>query len=474
MKRPLIQSFLLLLCAVPLSGAKPMTAPSAVASADAWLIAQQILEQIQEPEFPDRDFVITSFGARKREDASSAIKAAIAACHAAGGGRVVVPEGSFVTGPIHLLSNVNLHLVDGSTLLFKKDPAAYLPAVYTRWEGVELYNYSPLIYAFEQENIAITGSGTLDGQAAEENWWYMKGQSEHGWKEGMPRQHAARDRLFEMAEAGVPVEERQFGEGDYLRPPFIQPYRCRNVLIEGVTLLRSPMWEMNPVLCVNVIVRGVTVVSHGPNNDGCNPESSRNVLIEDCLFDTGDDCIAIKSGRNADGRRINVPSENIIVRNCTMKDGHGGVVIGSEISGGCRNVFVENCRMDSPNLDRAIRVKTNSIRGGLIDGIYVRNIEVGEVAEAVLKVNFHYEEGDGYGFTPILRNVLLENVNCRKTRYPVYLVGYEDSPLINITLRNCVISGAEEPSVIENVRELHFENVIFPSARTVNQWGEVQ
>lgn len=459
---------------VTASFAGSMAAPGSVPSADAWLIAQQILEQIQEPEFPDRDFAITEYGARDGEDASTAIKAAIAACNAAGGGRVLVPEGTFVTGPIHLLSNVNLHVAEGATLLFKEDPAAYLPAVHTRWEGVELYNYSPLIYAFEQENIAITGSGTLDGRAAEENWWYMKGQSEHGWKKGMPRQHDARDRLFTMAEAGVPVEERQFGEGDYLRPPFIQPYRSRNVLIEGVTLLRSPMWVMNPVLCVNVIVRGVSVVSHGPNNDGCNPESSRNVLIEESTFDTGDDCIAIKSGRNADGRRIGVPAENIIVRNCTMKDGHGGVVVGSEISGGCRNVFVENCRMDSPNLDRAIRVKTNSIRGGLIDGIYVRNIEIGEVAETVLKVNFNYEEGAGYGYTPILQNVLLENVVCRKTRYPVYLVGYEDSPLINITLRNCVISGAERPSVIENVRELHFENVVFPSTATVNQWGEVQ
>jgi polygalacturonase len=474
MKIPLLSLTCVFFLLNPAFGAGPVAAPAGVPSVDAWLMAQQILEQIREPEFPDRDFAITEFGARAGEDASSAITAAIAACHAAGGGRVVVPEGTFTTGPIHLLSNVNLHLVEGSTLLFKKDPAAYLPAVYTRWEGVELYNYSPLIYAFEQENIAVTGSGTLDGQASDENWWYMKGQTEHGWREGMPRQHEARDRLFKMAEAGVPVEDRRFGDGDYLRPPFIQPYRCRNVLIEGVTLLRSSMWELNPVLCENVIVRGITVISHGPNNDGCNPESSRNVLIEDCLFDTGDDCIAIKSGRNADGRRIGVPAENIIIRNCVMKDGHGGVVIGSEISGGCRNVFVENCRMDSPNLDRAIRVKTNSIRGGLIDGIYVRNIEIGEVAEAVLKVNFHYEEGDGYGFTPILRNVLLENVVCRKTRYPVYLVGYEHSPLINITLRNCVISGAEQPSVIENVQQLHFENVIFPSSRTVNQWGEVQ
>src|SRR5213594_542198 len=159
-----------------------------------------------------------------------------------------------------------------------------------------------------------------------------------------------RSRLFDMGEKGVPVEQRVMGEGSFLRPNFIQPYRCRNVLIEGVTIQNSPMWEIHPVLCSNIIVRGVKISSHGSNNDGCDPESCQDVLIEDCVFDTGDDCIAIKSGRNNDGRRVNVPSENIIIRNSTMKDGHGGVVMGSECSGGIRNVFIENCHMDSPNL----------------------------------------------------------------------------------------------------------------------------
>lgn len=459
---------------VPFLSHAQMAPSETVPEADVWLIAEQILERISEPEFPDADFSIHDYGATPDgSDASAALAEAIQACHEAGGGRVVVPAGDYLTGPIHLLSNVNLHLEKGATLRFKTDPEAYLPQVFTRWEGVELYNFSPLIYAFEQENIAITGEGTLDGQASNENWWFWKGQTGHGWSEGMPNQASARDRLFEMARQGVPVEERVFGLGDRLRPPFIQPYRCRNVLIEGVTILRSPMWEVNPVLCENVIVRGLTIRSHGPNNDGCNPESSRDVLIEDCFFDTGDDCIAIKSGRNEDGRRVGVPSENIIIRNCTMRDGHGGVVIGSEISGGARNIFVENCRMDSPNLDRAIRIKTNSRRGGLIDGVYVRNVEIGEVAEAVLKVNFYYEEGAGHGFNPIVRNIVLENVTCKDTRFPVYLVGYEESPLMNIVLRNCVIAGAERASVIENVRNLVFENVTFPSDRTMDEWGQL-
>ena len=188
--------------------------------------------------------------------------------------------------------------------------------------------------------------------------------------------------------------DREFGEGDYIRPNFIQPYRCRNVLIDNVTIVASPMWEIHPVLCQNVTVRGVQIISHGPNNDGCDPESCRDVLIDRCMFDTGDDCIAIKSGRNADGRRVRVPSENIIVRDCEMRDGHGGVTIGSEISGGCWNVFAYDCRMDSPRLDRVLRLKNNAMRGGLLEHIYMRDVTVGQVASSILSVDFSYEEGD--------------------------------------------------------------------------------
>src|SRR6185312_5984635 len=179
-----------------------------------------------------------------------------------------------------------------------------LPLVLTRFEGTELMNYSPFLYALDETNVGITGAGTLDGQANAQNWW--------SWR---TNQAAARTRLIQMADAGVAPEKRVFGDGpSKLRVSFIEPYRCRNVLIEGVTIVNSPMWEVHPVLSQNVTVRGLTINSHGPNNDGCNPESCRDVLIERCVFDTGDDCIAIKSGRNADGRRLNVPSENIIVR----------------------------------------------------------------------------------------------------------------------------------------------------------------
>ena len=185
---------------------------------------------------------------------------------------------------------------------------------------------------------------------------------------------------LDQAARGVPVPERVFGDGSNLRPNFIQPYRCKNVLVEGVTIVNSPMWEIHPVLCTNVTVRRVSINSHGPNNDGCDPESCRDVLIEDCTLDTGVDCIALKSGRNEDGRRVNTPIENVVIRKCVMKDGHGGVVIGSEVSGGARRIFAEQCRMDSPNLDRALRIKTNSVRGGYVEGVFMRDCTVGQVA----------------------------------------------------------------------------------------------
>jgi polygalacturonase len=198
----------------------------------------------------------------------------------------------------------------------------------------------------------------------------------------------------------------------------------------------------------------------GPNNDGCNPESCKDVLIQNCYFDTGDDCIAIKSGRNNDGRRLNTPSENIVIQNCQMKEGHGGVVIGSEMTGGARNVFAENCVMDSPNLDRAIRIKTNSTRGGFVENVYVRNITIGEVREAVLKINFYYEEGDTGDFTPMVRNINLENIASQKSKYALYLKGYERSPITDVRLKNCVLNNTEEPDVIGNVKNLVMENVL--------------
>jgi unsaturated rhamnogalacturonyl hydrolase len=268
-----------------------------------------------------------------------------------------------------------------------------------------------------------------------------------------------------MGDRGVPVRERVFGEGHYLRPSFIEPYRSRNILIEGVRIINSPFWEIHPTLSSNITVRGVNIFSHGPNNDGCDPESSRDVLIEDCVFDTGDDCIAIKSGRDNDGRRVGVPSENIIIRNCTMKDGHGGVVIGSEISGDCRNVFVENCKMDSPNLDRALRFKSNAIRGGVLENVFMRNVQIGRVAEAVLTIDFLYDTGAKGPYKPVLRNVSLENVTSTSSPRVMWIVGFPGVRIEDVRLSDCTFRGVEAAEVLQYASSISFKNVTIEPAK---------
>src|SRR6476620_4811232 len=425
----------------------------AFAQIDAWTTEYpKILARIVPPKFPKRDFVITKFGAKPNAgfDNREAINKTIDACSKAGGGRVVVPAGEFLTGAIRLKSNVNLYVSKGSTLKFSTDPTAYLPLVHTRWEGMELMHLSPFIYAYEETNVAITGEGTLDGQG-KSFFWKWHGNPNYGGDPKILSQKPARARLYEMMDKNVPVAERVFGEGHYLRPQFIQPYKCRNVLIEGVTIVDSPMWEVHPVLCENVIVRKLHIASHGPNNDGCDPESCKDVLIEDCFFDTGDDCIAIKSGRNNDGRRLATPTENIIVRGCTMKDGHGGITVGSEISGGVRNLFAENCRMDSPNLDHALRVKNNASRGGLLENCYFRNITIGQVAHAAVTIDFNYEEGAKGKFTPVMRNYVVENVQSGKSEFAVDLQGLDKAPIVNVRMSNMTFNNVAKESIVKNV-----------------------
>jgi polygalacturonase len=426
-----------------------------------WDTLSALINRISPPVFSENVFDVTKYGAigNGKIDCSNAFKKAIERCNASGGGTVLVPKGVFLTGAIYLRSNVNLHVSKDAVIRFNIDPKKYLPLVHTRWEGVECMNYSPLIYAYGEENIAVTGNGVLDGQGANDTWWRWKGKKEAGWKPGEPNQDAARKKLFEMGENEVPVSKRIFGDGSYLRPNFFAPYKCKNILIKGVTFKNSPMWFLNPVLCQNVSIVEVTVEGLGPNNDGCDPESCTNVLIKDCFFNTGDDCIAIKSGRNTDGRRVNVACENIIIQGCIMKNGHGGIVIGSEMSGGVRNVYTENCTMDSPNLDRVLRIKTNATRGGFIENVFMRNIKVGQVAEAVVKIDYYYEEGDSGSFTPIVRNIEIDNIECNKSQYGIWIRAYDRSPVTDIRIQNCTFNMVAESDVIENVKNLSLINI---------------
>jgi unsaturated rhamnogalacturonyl hydrolase len=445
MKR--MKSIALILFATLIATSAFCADPVAANSKAAWAQEKKILKRIVAPKFPKRDFIITNFGAigDGTTDCTSAISNAIAACVAKGGGHVVVPSGEFLTGPIHLKSNVDLHLASTNSILkFTTNTEAYLPAVFTRFEGMECYNYSPLIYAFEQHNVAVTGKGTLDGQASESNWLAWKGTK--GVTNGTQR--TARARLDKMNNENVPVEQRRFGAGDFLRPNFVQFQRCQNVLIEGVKIRRSPMWELHPLLCTNVIVRGVNIISHGANNDGCDPESCRDVLIEKCLFDTGDDCIAIKSGRNNDGRRVGVPSVNLIVRDCIMRDGHGGVTIGSEISGSCSNVFVENCEMSSTNLTCALRLKNNAIRGGVLENIFMRNVNVGEVSNSVLQIDFLYEEGTNGVYKPVARNVVMENVTVEHAPRVLNVRGFPAAEISNVRIYDSTFKNIKMPDQI--------------------------
>ncbi len=442
--------------------------PAAAQGPDPWQRLGDILARIEPPAFPNRNFPITDFGAVSggEADATEAFRSAIEACRQAGGGHVVVPPGVFLTGPIHLKSNVDLHLSAGAIVRFSQDPARYLPPVLTRFEGVELMGYSPLVYAYGQQNVGLTGEGTLDGQADAEHWWSWKGS-------GHPQSQAPdRKRLFAQAEAGTPVAERVYGAGHYLRPQFVEPYACTNVLIEGVTLTHSPMWVIHPVLSRNVIVRDVKVVSSGPNNDGCDPESSTDVLIEGTLFDTGDDCIAIKSGRNADGRRLAAPSERIVVRGCRMRAGHGGVTIGSEVSGDVRDVFVERCTMSSPQLDRGIRVKTNAVRGGVVENLFVRDVEIDEVGSAI-DVDMLYEEGAAGTFTPIVRQVVVERMDVRQARHALFVRGLPASPVRSLVVRDSRFGGIREGLRLSGVEDLDLHNVVIEPAPRASGAREV-
>jgi len=444
--------------------------------ADGWDEAayKKIEQSIQAPQISGKDYPITKFGAKPEATAvqnQKAIQKAIDKCSKKGGGRVIVPAGqTFKTAAINLKSHVNLHIEEGAVLEFVFQPELY-PIVETSWEGLECFNLSPCVYAFKQTDIAVTGKGTIDGGGSNDTWWPWCGAQHFGWKEGtISQKRGARPRLLKSGEDGVPMydekgqrtPERVFGPKDGLRPQLVSFNKCERILLEDVTLLRSPFWVIHPLHSTDITVRRVKMINDGPNGDGCDPECCDRVLIEDCFFNTGDDCIAIKSGRNRDGRERNMPSKNIIIRNCEMKNGHGGVVVGSEISGGCQNVYAHDCVMDSPNLDRVLRIKTNSCRGGIIENINMRNIKVGQCGEAVVKINLDYEHNEicCRGFNPTVRNINVENVTCNKSKYGTLIVALDTvCNVYDVNIKNCRFNGvAQGNKITGQTRDIRYEN----------------
>ena len=390
-------------------------AGAAAPTADPWRDeVPAILARIVAPIFPAHDFLITDFGAKPdgTADACPAITKAIAACAAAGGGRVVIPAGNFFCdGPLHLRSHVNLHLATDAVLKFGADPTRYLPVVLTRWEGTMIMAHSPRIYTRDATNVAITGHGVIDGNARE-TLALMRSL----------KPHDGSVELRKMGAAGTPVSERVFGEGRWLRPSMIQFLECTGVLIEGVTVRDSTFWCVHPTLCRNVTVRGITVESSNSNNDGCDPDSCADVLIEDCTFITGDDAIAIKSGRDQDGWRVGRASENIVIRRCTMRSRHSAVCIGSEMSGGVRNIFVEDCTLGS--VSSAFYFKANLDRGGAVEHFRARRLQVDQVREGLVRFETGYHGWRGENHPPSFRDFVIEDITCRDAvAYGLYVEG---------------------------------------------------
>lgn len=410
-----------------------------------WKQMRKVEKKIVAPSFPSRTINVLDFHQSKDSLYTDAINNAIQACHMQGGGVVLIPKGIYKTAAIHLRSGVNLHMEEGVVLQFSPDRRLY-PIVLTRIEGIDCYNLSPLIYAYNEHDIAITGKGKLDGQATASNWLHP----DTLWNIPLPDGSIGKEKdwLNRALEQQWPMDKRVFEGRVGMRPQFINFYKCKNILLEDFEINRSPFWLIHPLMSENITIRRLTLNSHGYNNDGCDPESCRNVLIEDCFFDTGDDCIAIKSGKDDDGRRWMIPSENIIVRHCQMRDGHAGVAIGSEITGGCSNVWVENCEMDSPHLNRIIRIKSNPNRGGEVKNIYVKNVEVGTCDLAILGIELNYWHVNEGKYYPYFHNIHFENVSSKKSRYLLHVEGLENRVQArDISFKDCRFDGVTEQEV---------------------------
>lgn len=402
---------------------------------------------------------ILDFGAIKgnKEVTSKAIDDAINKANKMGGAIVVVPEGEWLTGKIHFKSNVNLHLEKGAVLLFSENPKDYLPAVNSTWEGYECLNYSPLIYAYKCKNIAITGNGELKAKMDIWKKWFTR-----------PKGHMeSLKRLYNLASYNKPMKERMMvNDSANFRPQFIQFNRCENILMDGVTITNSPFWTIHPFLSKNIIIRNLNVFAHGHNNDGVDPEMSQNMLIENCVFDQGDDAIAIKSGSNQDAWRLNTPSKNIVMRNCTVKNGHQLVAIGSELSGGIENVFIDNCTVvDGAKLNHLLFIKTNERRGGYVKNIYMSNIVSGKIDQGILGIetDVMYQWRNlvptiEKRLTPI-KNVYLENVKATEAKFISRILGQKELPIENVFLKNVksdLLRG--KTSIHENVLNFDSQN----------------
>lgn len=408
----------------------------------------EILNRIQPPTLPDREFNLLDFGTAEaiRQNIQPALDSAIRVSAAQGGGKIVIPPGGYFSdGPIHLLSNIQLHFEEGALITFSQDPAHYLPHVLVRWEGVECFNYSPFIYAKDQKNIILSGKGRFNGNAA------------GGMQEWRKEQKTAQSLLREMGKTGVPVSERIFGAGHWLRPAFLQLVNCENVLISDIQIENVPFWVIQPTYCKNVTVRGIRVNSRFVNNDGVDPDSSEDVLIEDCWFRTGDDAIAVKSGRDQDGWRVDRPSKNIVIRNCHAELTLHGIAFGSEMSGGIENVYVQNFTMGKVD-QYAIQFKANRDRGGYIKNVFIEAVEIDSAKTAVFFTNDYHSYAGGNS-PSAFSNIAIRNFSCKYVSdMGIDMVGTEENPIHQVLFKDVILERAEK-NRMEYATEIQFEGV---------------
>ena len=384
----------------------------------------------------------------------------------AGGGTLFFPAGTYLTGAIRLKSNITLELEAGATLLFSDNFDDYLPFMEVRHEGVMMKSFSPLISAMDAENITIKGEGTLDGQG--KAWWTEFFRIYVDLEKNGMRELNKYQPLWEKENdvEALYAETNEDWHGTlkrcFFRPPFIQPVRCRRVRIEGVKIINSPFWTVNPEFCDNVVVTGVTIHNvPSPNTDGINPESCRNEHISDCHISVGDDCITLKSGRDAQARRLGVPCENITITNCTMLSGHGGVVIGSEMSGSVRKVTISNCVFDGT--DRGIRIKSTRGRGGVVEDIRVSNIIMSNIKREAVVLNLKYSKMPVEPMserTPLFRDISISGLTAVGVKTPVKIVGLEEAPVTDIILRDINVKNAREKCIFENCERIRLTDVI--------------
>lgn len=407
--------------------------------------------------FPARDFPITKYGAKQGDVKANmaAFEKAIAACNKAGGGRVVVPAGEWHTGAIHFKSNVNLYLSEGAVLVFEDDPQYYMPAVRTSWEGSECMNLSPLVYAYECENVGISGPGTI---APEIDFW-------KGWYERTESHLQATRQLYSMLSTQVPVENRRMdADGVRMRPHLIQFNRCRNVNLEGFSIRESPFWTIHIYMSEDVWVHGLNVYAHGANNDGIDIELTQHILVEDCSFDQGDDGVVIKAGRNQDGWALDHPTQDVVIRNCNIIRGHCLIGIGSEMSGGVRRVYMHDCH-SSDEVHRLCFIKTNHRRGGFIEDITVENVSAARtlcMLEIDTDVMYQWRTIVPDYETAItdINNITLRNASCEVADVVVKLRGDERLPIKTVIVENVHIGELlKYENFLSNVEDFRMKDV---------------